>query len=351
MFDTFYCFSTPKEEAEDDLERLRQQHEDDEFDFEPEPLPADLYGVSISSLIKDVRKLAIRADSVGLRVGRAITTVSTLWMTLMMQVFMIYEFKRLVSSSSVHQIREVYSEYELWMYQGNTTYTDNGYHRGIEGFFNPDRFEDMPSYINKNFVCSILLSQPYFAVCILLIWSSTVVVDLREVFNYGQLLLLRTDTVSTASEMLVQQDDIVAVLRGLTLEFKALLLFCIFLPRLAIDLTLLWLGCRWLTSTADFSQVLLDTIALEFILELKTLIYIAYVPSRTRYETSHMLVPLKRRSKKECMEYMGSFVWLVVVFTWVFVYLGWLQCVLPGYRWDIQDVCADYVDKLTALHA
>merc|ERR1712190_387168 len=112
----------------------------------------------------------------------------------------------------------------------------------------------------------------------------TVVIDLREVQFYADLMLIRTDTVDSVKGMLEEQEANTVVLRGLTMPFKAMLFFTIFLPRILIDLVLLWLGCRWLAATASFSDVLLNAIALEFILLLKDLVYNAVVPRRNQWE-------------------------------------------------------------------
>jgi len=321
----------------------------EEFEFEPEPLTADLYGCSITSIIRDVRKVVLGEGRSGLRFAKVGITVGVLWLTIAMQIFLMVEFRRMVTKSSVHKIREMYSEYELWMYDRNTETTSNGFHRGIPGHFQIERFSDVPDNIDKEFICSIPFSQPYFFICILMVWTFTVVIDLREIFFYAELLLVRTDTVASVQEILEEREDHIVVLRGLTFPFKVLLTLLIFLPRLAIDLILLWLGCRWLTSTASFGDVLLNAIALEFVLLLKDLIYNATVPKRNQWETSTMLVPHKRKTKASWGSYLGSFAWLLVVCTWVILYILRFQQVLPDYRWDVHDACEDFIDTITRL--
>jgi len=326
------------------------EEEKEEFEYDPEPLAQDLYGVGITSLIRDVRKVVLREGRCTLRLTKAFTTVLVLWLTIAMQVFLMYQFKRLITQRSVHDIREDYSEFEEWMYEDHIEVTSNGYGRGIYGHFNADRFEDLPEHIDKETICSTPLSQPYFFACILMIWSFRVVDDLRHVKFYMELLLLRTDTITSVREMLEENDqDHTVVLRGLTLPFKAMLLLLIFIPRLLIDLVLLWLGCRWLTATASFGDVLLNAIALEFVLLMKDLIYSAVVPRRNQWETGSMLVPHKRKAQVSWTEYMGGFLWLVVVLLWVLLYMNALQHVLPDYRWDIHQVCESYIDELTSL--
>jgi len=329
---------------------VQEEIHEEEFEFDPEPLTPDLYGVGITSLIRDVRKVALGEGRCALRIAKAFTTVAVLCLTIAMQVFLMFEFKRLITQRSVHEIRLLYNDFEMWMYEDFTEITSSGFHRGIMGHFNADRFDDMPDHIDKEAICSTPLSQPYFFICILMIWSFRVVDDLRQLVFYMDLLLKRTDTISSVRDMLEEnKEDHTVVLRGLTLPFKALLLIFIFIPRLVIDLVLLWLGCRWLTATASFGDVLLNAIALEFVLLMKDLVYNAVVPKRNQWETGSMLVPHKRKAHLDWKGCMGAFAWLIIVIAWVLLYVFKFQQVLPDYRWDIHQVCESYIDKLTTL--
>jgi len=322
----------------------------DAVQYDPEPLAEDLYGVSITSFIRDIRKLIIREGRLGLRLSRAAVTISLLWLTIAMQVFLMVEFKRLITQAFVHKIRWSYSEYELWMYDHETTLTANGLHRGVEGHFDPERFDSLPEHISKKFICSIPLSQPYYFACILMVWSFTVVIDMRQILFHANLMLILTATVDSAKDMLEEQDN-TAILHGLTLPVKSMLALFIFLPRLFIDLVLLWLGCRWLLATCSFTDVLLNAMALEFILLLKDLVYNAVVPKRNQWETTTMLIPHKRKTAASWMTYMGAFAWFLVVICWVLLYMFVLQRVLPDYKWDVHTVCENYIEEISSLTA
>jgi len=131
--------------------------------------------------------------------------------------------------------------------------------------------------------------------------------------------------------------------------FKAMLLLFLILPRLAIDIVLLWLGCRWLVATANFGDLLMNAIALEFILLFKELMYNAVTPKHTMTETAHFEVPDNRELRVGWLSYMGSFLWLGASFLWCYLYIHYFQQVLPDYRWDIHSVCESYIAQITAL--
>merc|ERR1719161_2218973 len=72
-----------------------------------------------------------------------------------------------------------------------------------------------------------------------------------------------------------QGDDEV---QGLTCCLKAALVLCVQCPRFIMNSVLLWLGMRWLTATLGFGDLLLNALALEFILNLSDLLFLTLVP-------------------------------------------------------------------------
>lgn len=323
---------------------------EEEVEYDPEPLEEDMYGVGITSLLRDARKLVLREGRLCLRCTRASITLLLLWGTIALQAFMIWEFKTLVTQAYVHTIRLAYSDYEAWMYENHTRLTVNGFDRGIPGYFNGERFKDLPEHVDKDLICKVPLSRPGFFAAVLSIWAFTVVNDIRKIQFHMDLMLIRTDTVESADSIL-QSDygNKTVTLMGLTRSFKAMLFFSFFLPRIIIDLYLLWIGSRWLTATASFSDLLLNAMGLEFILLLKDLVYHAVVPARDKFETRTFLVPSKQRQKATWCSYLGAFLWLLAVLVWVLVYVYKLQEVLPDYQFDIAGVCSQYLEEHTAL--
>mmetsp|Transcript_64824 Transcript_64824/g.179746 ORF Transcript_64824/g.179746 Transcript_64824/m.179746 type:complete len:383 (-) Transcript_64824:71-1219(-) len=315
---------------------------------DPEPVDEDLYGVSVASLLRDSRRIA-QGHQLGLRASRIAATTATLLATVFVQAYLVYQFKRLITAKTVHRIREIYDEYEVHMYGNFTTLNEHKWHRGTDGHFRSARFSNLP-LDKKSEVCQIPLSQPHFLGFILAIWSFTVVIDIRRILFLIDLFLVRTPSDGvTLSTMLAQTGEgHEVVLEGLPVCMKALLLLLILLPRLVLDVVLCWLGTRWLAATDDFADVLLNAMALEFILLLKDLLYTAVVPMRDKFETRTMLVPMRRRMKPSCCSFLGSFAWTVVVALWVVLYMDCLQQVLPGYRWDVHDVCLDFISDMIA---
>jgi len=49
--------------------------------------------------------------------------------------------------------------------------------------------------------------------------------------------------------------------------------------------------------------------------------------------------------KPNVWSFFGTFMWGVVAFAWVTLYLNKIQMVLPGYQWDIREVCNPWISE------
>merc|ERR1719436_2367099 len=118
------------------------------------------------------------------------------------------------------------------------------------------------------------------------------------------------------------------------------------IPRLVITVLLLWLGCRWLLATLHFADILLNGVALEFILCTKDLLYMTIMPQRNMKDVQNTKFGFGEDVPAAYIPFIGTFVWLGLAVVWVYVYTYYLQQVLPEYRWDIHDVCSDFLHDL-----
>merc|ERR1719498_931526 len=119
-----------------------------------------------------------------------------------------------------------------------------------------------------------------------------------------------------------------------------------FIPRMAITSVLLWIGCRWLLATTDFADLVMNAIALEFILLIKDCLYVALMPARSNIDLSLTKIqPFPKRLSPAWWNFADSFLLLLVAVLWVYLYMRHFQQVLPDYRWDVHDVCVEYIKE------
>lgn len=328
----------------------------DEVKMSDEPLPGGIYGMAIASIVRDSRRLAIAAEEEDeyptVRCMRLASSILIVYMLISLQFWLTIETKRLVSPMSVNEIRGVYGHYEQVMYNDTMgvehTYLNYvGKPRGEEGYFNASNFDFM-SDDDKDLACMIPLSMPSFTLVILFIWAITCMGEIRGTTNM-LLELWKVESVSSMSESLsfedLDKDAGEGRLVGLTCSWRWFLMLAVLLPRFLLTCFLMWLGCRWLLATTGFSDLLLNAIALEFILMLNETIYNVVVPAHTKKETEGTFIPSGTRSHADWSSYFNtlSLALIAIVFVCSYFY-GWQQ-VLPDYKWDVKVVCEDYLAK------
>mmetsp|Transcript_149097 Transcript_149097/g.478877 ORF Transcript_149097/g.478877 Transcript_149097/m.478877 type:complete len:445 (+) Transcript_149097:54-1388(+) len=350
---------------------------DEGVDWPPMDIDPDTFGVSVCSLVLDMSILANRTGKCLHRWIRVVKTLLLLFGCMAIQICMVFTVLRFVCNEAVHDIRLAYDHFEDHMYSGNT-YNISVYpfvqRRGIGGstgiHFNVSAFDTL-GIEEQNTICRVPFSQPLFIMCILLIWTLTCVRELRAGSDMFFSVVVRTELTHSMAFSLKSHGEFEkceldrwgedwdahnVVIARLTLTMKVALFILVILPRFCITLVLHWVGCRWLVSTTDFSDLILNACALEFILLIKDLLFLVIVPRRTVIDLERTkLTPSQVKEPDSIRIYVGTLMWLVVAVAWVLAYLGvklsdghyingWQQ-VLVGYQWDVHNVCVDWVDK------
>lgn len=367
-------------------------------------LDGDLFGFAVAALIRDYPVFEGKKLDRKLRLARLFMSQALVLFNIGLQVYVLICIKLYVTAKAVHDIRHVYSRYEMVMYgceahPDHCTKTVNGFYRGIGGPKSPNfvhaNFESVEED-DQSLVCRVAFSQPYFYMVILAIWSLTCLGDIKRTLELFTQLVWKLDTTPHMYEehdrgdlrehhqpvilerenaeddfsnykkkcvksKLADLSDNDRLVVGLSRMVKLYLTIVIFLPRFLIVMVLLWLGCRWLTATTSFVDILLNAVALEFILLLKDLLFATVVPMKNKDHVKHTLI-LPELAQEENGEYtfkrkgnwaayFGSFTWLFITLAWVLFYVYWFQMVLPHYNWDVHDVCTKWIAARYALTA
>lgn len=322
------------------------------IDLPLEPLSDNIYGFVMASLILDSADVRAHPDHClhSLRPFRICGAFSLCLVMFALQGFFVVEAKMLVTPSDVAHARKIYGKFEAAMYIDNegkshTWNTSNGFPRGYDGFFNVSNFQRL-SFQDKSMACRVPLSQPHFLFGVLFIWTLTVMNHFRTTLN----LFLRIMALETVPAMdgAIRKVNIEAEVKyevvGLTCGLKAILVLFVQCPRVIMNCTLLWLGARWLTATLGFGDLLLNALALEFILNLSYLLYNTLVPYNGKLLVQRTLIPhVHRREHENCCNMFGMLTLGVLAATLCITYMVFLQTVLPGYRWDVHVACKDFL--------
>jgi hypothetical protein len=136
-----------------------------------------------------------------------------------------------------------------------------------------------------------------------------------------------------------------ANITSMTICVKAVLLFVMFF-RFAVTVLLLWLGCRWLLATNRFSDLILNAVALEFVLQLKETIFATLVSTRSKADLQITTIkPGTTKMPPDLWNFINTMGLLIIAIAWVLLYMIVIQDVLPSYQWDIQHTCNHWIQS------
>ncbi|CAE8696072.1 unnamed protein product [Polarella glacialis] len=339
-------------ESQSDGADTYKGHLEEPFAEEPESMGESIFALATASLIRDWVMLKGGSEAVHVRVMRMAASLLLVVFCVALQFFLLYNVYNLLCKKAVKQIRNDYSTYEFTMYGANHSHLNkNGFYRGEPGFLNDMKFHDI-GQDERDSVCQIPLAHVDYLFAILLIWTLTCAASLRNVLEHTVQLMIITPTVSSVSE--VFDHDLYmggeVVIRGLTCGMKLAVATLCLLPRLIAVMALNFLGCRWLLATNSLGDVLLNGLALEFLLVLKNLLYEALTSKRNKRMTENTkILPLSHgdASLMTCMSANGALIWALVSVVWVYLFIYYVQSVLPGYLWDVAYVCQKYPSLLS----
>jgi hypothetical protein len=305
----------------------------------------DIYMMAVALLANDSHTLAKGTSHLGLPIARMLYAVVLFGVTVFIQIGLVVCTKLYVTPQQVASIRDSYDAFEIHMYSENTrVLPETGKHRGLAGHYDVSNFD---SFDRKGEVCQIPFSQMKFLVLILLVWTITCVAQISRCMTLGHNLLIALPTISSMADAIELGKNNIRrrkTLVGLTMLAKFVMIVAVFLPWLLTTCFLLYLGCRWLAATNDFSNLLCNGMALEFILQFKSLMYYAVTTERTKRDVGLIMItpPAKYESASVCA-YYNAVLWGVVSVIWVYLYIFHLQSVLPEYQWDVHEPCSSYL--------
>eukprot|EP00931_Biecheleriopsis_adriatica_P057104 TRINITY_DN33867_c0_g1_i1.p1 TRINITY_DN33867_c0_g1~~TRINITY_DN33867_c0_g1_i1.p1 ORF type:complete len:402 (-),score=49.75 TRINITY_DN33867_c0_g1_i1:49-1254(-) len=308
---------------------------------EPSNLGEDVYAMLVAGLVHDVVALSLGTKRKVARVLRLTFMLVACVLCNCIQYFVLMVVRDRFGAPSVHRIQRLYQQYESVMYAGHTIQESGGQLRGTRGFFSEAQFAEFDES-EKNRICAISLSNPRFLSCILFLWTVTCMREVVAIFRITRRLLVLTPTVKSTDLVLNATAGGESVVAGLTIWLKVMIAVLAILPRWVVTLILLWLGCRWLTAMLNLEELLLNGLALEFIVLLKDSLYYALVTQRNRELTENTLYapPLTAAHLDDLTQWgLASLIFLTGCVAWVLSYIYFFQSVLPDYKWDVRNTC------------
>lgn len=324
-------------------------------------LPEDAYGASMFAIIYDARELMSETDHDAkpwwLNMYRLVYVMLVLLVNYMFQFLMLFWIFTYIVQPAVADVQRVYDQYhaeffsvegefmhEVW--NGRTTFDDARYKRNL---------------------CHVVFSRFTFLWFVLILWMTQMVIELRNNMTLTADLFHIAHCPNDKAEGMIQgtgggldetdaDDDELHVV-SLTPIVRWTIVFSIVIPKLLIGFSLTVMGMMWLSSTQSFSDLILNSLALEFVVRIDDNLYSALIPEHFKTDMGRVKLVYEKKQKTlteeihdDWVEWRTATIWLVVIPSFVFVYLKLAQGmpilgVLPYFQNDIAEACAPYLER------
>jgi len=321
-----------KHEETDVVHRVaNEEHPGVEYD-----IPEDSYGAAILAIIKEVQEF----DSSGrhsrrIRLGYALVLLT---LNLMLQVGILMFIDSHVVRPAVHNIQMIFKNY-------HATFFDD------TGRFRPERWQ---SYSTKQKLCQLGASSRFFFCVVLFVWVTAIQREFRTTY-YMTRNINRMPRCSHSSQMMIVTRQNVCIV-ALTLRTRWLLYALVCAPKFLISLYLLSLGCQWLSASTSFEGLVLNAVAMEFVLHIDELLYKAFVPATYRRQVAdiNFFVRQPRKTGEEeqrnaLRSYALSMLYLVGALSFMGFYITFIEDSLPPDIGDLQAHCRQYVREIESM--
>jgi len=302
-------------------------------------LPEDTWGAALYTLVKDLPD--ILGGEIGkVNVVRFIFVIAVLVLNLYLQFMILYWIKKFVMDPSMRTAQDNYKAYHEMMFD-------------VDG--NP--VGDFSEFPHPQSLCQSALSNFGFITAILFLWAVTCLTEMRNIerlvkqFNRIPSLPEGESVSEMVNEKVTRADndgnDDVIELLCLSKTTRFSIWLVIFLPKIGIVAFLTYTGMVWLTATQSFADLILNALALEFVINIDDVLYSSFFPKNLVDCVGKMKIanPALEESEKEdsLAGYWRSVYYLSIMFAFVIIYLLFLQPVLPGYSRDFGYYCSDFL--------
>jgi uncharacterized membrane protein YkgB len=309
-----------------------------------EDIPCDCWGALIFVIVKDLPDIYS---------GRAVVEgyVRTLFvffafaLNYVIQWSLLFYIWKLLMMPGIEATQDVYRDFhaDVW--------TD-------EGTFNKNAFTDM-SRGRKDALCGLALSQGGFLRVFLILWVSNNVGELRDNWSKTKSTIMMPALPQGLDTRLMVRDLPQAPLTEycvccLNKKTKVGLLLLVWLPQFLIVVVLSLLGSVWLISAQNTADLILNSLALGFVVKVDELIAMSFFPKKMIRDIEDLCLLLPSNPEEDIDKLMWNRAWaffqssfVVAACMGIVEVIVHFQPVLPHYEYDVHQACLAHINQLT----
>jgi len=303
----------------------------------------DVYGAATYSLIHDCREIldGVDYDDLEQKVNahRLLFVLCSMLVNYALQFSLLYFSYFFVASPAVARVQNIYKEFHVICFED-------------DGTFNTTKWDNWP-VDKRDQLCNVVFSNFWFLWFVLLLWWMTLLNEfrktewmLRDFSNVASTEFAPSmieNPMAQSHNMIERGEEEEERIVRLTGHMRWTLYLFLVVPKFSINLALLIVGTMWLTATDDFADLLLNAVALEFILMIDETVFDAMFPRTVKEHIVTVKLIVSRHRLPPQREILAGFyrswTYYVVIALATMMYLKLGQSipfigVLPGYAHD-----------------
>lgn len=307
--------------------------------------PSDTWGAFLYVLVKDVGDLTGAGDgeiSQGQIMQLAFTMLAMVF-NLSLQFGTLWCLNDYVVTPAVQEVQTQYAYF-------HSTCFDSA------GVFNKTTWDKVPAKRKDELCDAALLTAPGFLFGILILWLLAMLAEFRENFQFQKHIQEVPTLPPTISEadMVIEREysggcDYFLV--ALSPICRFLIYVLVIIPKYIVILVLTLVGFRYLSASVAFSDIILNSLALAFVVSVDDMIFNGLFPEimKERVCSLKWAIPQGIASKEGEVRdienerlksaYTRSTVIIISACLFLFCYGKFFQRVIPDYRGDLIPLC------------
>mmetsp|Transcript_44922 Transcript_44922/g.112970 ORF Transcript_44922/g.112970 Transcript_44922/m.112970 type:complete len:408 (+) Transcript_44922:43-1266(+) len=300
-------------------------------------IPEDAYGAAILAFVRDVpllcRRSKIAEDVYELAVWSCAFAVVLLVSNLVLQCSILMYVYHYVVALDIAHVQLRYRDFRRHVFDPAGAFQDNLW----------------PDYAHRDELCQIAMWNRPFYYSVLFCWSLVMIIEIKkseELIRH----IWKVPTCDEPSQMLIKTEK-----SQFVIAFTRWTRFCIMgtvgIPKIGISITLLWLGCEWLSATIKFESLVMNTVAMAFIVNIDEILFEAVLPRAHRNDVENIDFLMPKTTavdedyllQKKRKSYRKSLFYMVLLVAFVLLYGEWVQDVLPEDIRFVRAKCQDVI--------
>lgn len=298
--------------------------------------PADMWGVFILIAVEDLSSL-LSCKMTCRSFCRLIFGFSGMALNLWLQGVILWYVNKYIVGEAVHSTQSNYRQYHAEVFNSDATFNETKWHSW-----------DGP-YIE---LCNLAMSKAKFTMAVVFMWIARMLGEMRDTYRLSRDMwnIAPLGNKPFEDQVVDKRDEEGGdhyYLVAFSSMGRVFVFTLVIIPKVLVTLVLTFIGCRWLCATESFSDLILNALALEFVIGIDEIVYGNFAPQQLSDWVENAKIAHAASADADTSAvwaYIRSFLTMYLCMALSYFYLMYLQQVIPEFPHDIQAHCGGWFD-------